>query len=491
MKIFNTLFVLFCIQFYSCNNDSMIIESVPQTPGLVVDGGAELTFTPEELKFPGKKGIGLSLKEGDANYDRNIARIKELKTYWNYSWNYNYAADQPLTSEYIPMTWGKFEPETFLNAVTPFVESGHVTKVLGFNEPDKEGQADMTVEEALDLWPTLQSLRIPLGAPSVADGRGEWLEQFMQGVEERGYRVDYVCIHIYGSPNPDGLKNYVNDVYNKYKKPIIITEFAPADWSAKNDPSENNYTEEQCLKFMEEVLPWLEEQECVYGYAWFPFEKSSPWGCCSALYKEDGSLTSLGKFYSEFTGEGSGGETEEYPTFIEEDFESADWVDSWLKPEEVYWLSKENGDEGVINGNGSLLMNKVITNDQYSGMSQTVKVEPGKTYEYGFTGRIQTERGESGTGENPKSKPIKMSIKKGPNNEKWLELPCTSTTNTKVKGEITIPDGLTTVNVSIWTSWASAYGYIDDVYFRPKGEGGNSVDIDDFEDGETYNPEWD
>lgn len=492
MKILNCLFFLPCFLFSACNNDSMIIESVPKTPGVVVDGGAGLTFTPEQLKLPGKKGIGYSLKETDENYQRNLKRIKELNVFWNYSWNYNYVAGQPSHVEFIPQTWGKFTPDDMLSAVKPFVESGDIKRIIGFNEPDAASQSNVTVEQALELWPALQSLKIPLGSPSPTSytSNAEWIESFMMGVEERGYRVDYICVHTYPGPNAQTVKNLIQQIYDKYKKPIIITEFAPADWNAKNSPSENRYTEAQCLQFMKDILPWLEEQEYVYGYAWFPFDKSSPWGCCSALYNEDGSLTSLGKYYSEFTGNISGdGDTEEYPMLIEENFESADWAESWNEPIETTWLSREIDNEEIINGNGSLLMNKVTEGQRYSGIAQTVKVEPGKTYEYGFTGRLQTERGASGV--YPDGKKIVMSIKKGNDKNKWLELLCESATNQKLKGEVTIPEGLNTVDISIWTSWANAYGYIDDVYFRPKGEGGNSVDIEDFEDGDSHHHTFD
>ena len=36
--------------------------------------------------------------------------------------------------------------------------------LLGFNEPDMAGQADMSVAEALELWPRLQSTGLRLAA---------------------------------------------------------------------------------------------------------------------------------------------------------------------------------------------------------------------------------------------------------------------------------------------------------------------------------------
>jgi hypothetical protein len=42
--------------------------------------------------------------------------------------------------------------------------------LLAFNEPDLAGQASMSVETALDLWPQLQATGVRLGAPAVAYG---------------------------------------------------------------------------------------------------------------------------------------------------------------------------------------------------------------------------------------------------------------------------------------------------------------------------------
>ena len=88
-------------------------------------------------------------------------------------------------------------------------------------------------------------------------------------------------------------------VYEMYQKPIIVTEFAPADWHAKTT-EENCHNPQEVLEFMKVVLPWLESQSWIIGYAWFPFAVDSPAGCCSALYGKDGKLTECGQYYSQF-----------------------------------------------------------------------------------------------------------------------------------------------------------------------------------------------
>ena len=60
---------------------------------------------------------------------------------------------------------------------------------------------------------------------------------------------------------------------------------------------------QQVLAFMKEALPWLEEQEWIVGYAWFPFPITSSHGTSSALFDLNGNLTACGEFYANFTAE--------------------------------------------------------------------------------------------------------------------------------------------------------------------------------------------
>src|SRR5262249_35947653 len=78
-------------------------------------------------------------------------------------------------------------------------KSGSV--LLGFNEPDHPQQANMTVQQALELWPHLTATGMRVGSPATAADpslSGSWLEKFMDGAKARGYRVDFVCVHWYG-----------------------------------------------------------------------------------------------------------------------------------------------------------------------------------------------------------------------------------------------------------------------------------------------------
>jgi hypothetical protein len=54
-------------------------------------------------------------------------------------------------------------------------------------------------------------------------------------------------------------------------------------------------SEADVLEFMKEVVPWLEAQDWITGYASFPFTSTSPVGAPSARYGEGGLITVLGE----------------------------------------------------------------------------------------------------------------------------------------------------------------------------------------------------
>ena len=134
------------------------------------------------------------------------------------------------------------------------------------------------------------------------------MRDFMKVADQRGYRMDYIGVHWYGSPSPTAFKRRMIEVYKAYgERPLLITEFAVADWSAKS-PNENSLKREDVLAFMKDVLPWMEKQNWIAGYAWFSFEIDDPNGSGSALFDKAGNLTATGRFYRSVTNEDPDGD---------------------------------------------------------------------------------------------------------------------------------------------------------------------------------------
>jgi hypothetical protein len=97
-------------------------------------------------------------------------------------------------------------------------------------------------------------------------------------------------------------------IYLKYgKRPLLLTEFAPADWGA-NKKGFNSRSPDQILNWMKQILPWLEKTEWISGYAWFPFSIDSLVGTSSALFDKDENLTAVGKYYQSITPENPSGD---------------------------------------------------------------------------------------------------------------------------------------------------------------------------------------
>jgi len=251
--------------------------------------------------LPGKKGVGMKLnpKGQQDSWVQNLPKLIALKPSWNYSWGLKRVNEQPENILFVPMIWGGQSTAGELHAeLQSLVKAGNAKLIFGFNEPDRESQSNVQVSTAEELWPVLEQTGLPIVSPSCSSPGGAWMQQFMTSAEQNCYRVNYVGIHWYGTPVVESFKSKMQAYYNQYKKPLIITEFAPADWSATTI-SENKYSRSTVLTFMKEVIPWLEQQDWIAGYSWFNFPASSAVGTCSALFKADGtSLTALGQYYA-------------------------------------------------------------------------------------------------------------------------------------------------------------------------------------------------
>ncbi|GAX22881.1 hypothetical protein FisN_24Lh168 [Fistulifera solaris] len=255
---------------------------------------------PTPAPLPGKKGVAFTLRpEGrEGSWIENLPKVQALNGYWNYNWAAYRIDAQPMDMEFTPMIWGPWTvPEFIQDHVLPQIQSRRVKRLLGFNEPDKENQANMSVDQAIQFWPLLEETGLSLVSPSCVDPLGTWMEEFMDRAVELCYRVDWIGVHWYGGPNVNNFKTRMQAVYEKYGKPILITEFAPADWSASTVQN-NRHSAETVLNFAKEAIPWLEEQPWVMGYAWFSFEIDRPEGTSSALFNLDGTLTPLGQYYA-------------------------------------------------------------------------------------------------------------------------------------------------------------------------------------------------
>eukprot|EP00977_Amphora_coffeiformis_P011353 scaffold2742_cov167-Amphora_coffeaeformis.AAC.3 len=254
------------------------------------------TPLPKAPPLPGKKGIYMEMN-ADQLIDLDMAL--ELNPYWNHATGALRATNQPDFLEFLPtIQHGDDSPDisqTILELLQQAPDS--FERILGFYEPDASGPNTMTVETAIDRWDLLEEMNVPLVSPSAIDSMGPWMRSFMQAVEKKCLRVDWIGVHWYGGKSFHTFKTKLEQIHNMYRRPILLTEFATVDWKAQ-DRGFNRFTEKDALDFMKQALPWLEEQDWIAGYSWYPFDASHSAGGPAALFDDQGELTAVGRFYA-------------------------------------------------------------------------------------------------------------------------------------------------------------------------------------------------
>lgn len=147
---------------------------------------------------------------------------------WHYDWDNATISSRDI--EYVPMRHNEY-----WNSYANIANKRDSTHALGFNEPDRPDQANMTVDQALAQWPNLLASGLRLGSPAPSDaaaGLG-WLYDFIDAADARNYRVDYVAVHFYkGGWSAGQYYNWLRDIHVRTGRPIWITEWNNgANWT--------------------------------------------------------------------------------------------------------------------------------------------------------------------------------------------------------------------------------------------------------------------
>ncbi|BBB00902.1 putative RNA polymerase ECF subfamily sigma factor [Actinacidiphila reveromycinica] len=238
-----------------------------------------------------RKGVGVWTFDG---VDTALARSGAS---WYYTWSTTHAGISG--PGFVPMIWGADSASA--TALAQAKAAGPY--LLGFNEPDMSGQANMTVDQALALWPQLESAGKVLGSPAVAygaDTSGGWLDRFMTGARQKGYRVDFITLHWYGGDFTTAdavaqLRSYVQSVYDRYHKPVWLTEFALTDFSggAARYPSD-----QQQAAFLTAAAKMLDGLPYLQRYAWFGLPAKDD-GPSTGLFRSGPVVTEEGRAFEQ------------------------------------------------------------------------------------------------------------------------------------------------------------------------------------------------
>lgn len=206
-------------------------------------------------------------KRGVAYNDASLCNAFEDATEVTWGYNWGQSSDSLSSSfNYVPLLWGTASSFTddWSASAQAAIDAGS-THLMSFNEPDLSSQSDLSPAAAAAAYATYMEPfagKAKLGAPAVTNGAGatglDWLAAFL--IECSDCTIDFIPIHWYsGSDEAAYFKEQVaNATSVGGNKPVWVTEFGCTDGSDADISS-----------FLEEVMPWMDEQSYVERYSYF------------------------------------------------------------------------------------------------------------------------------------------------------------------------------------------------------------------------------
>lgn len=226
---------------------------------------------------------------------------------WSYDWSHNYPSYSAQLDAndmvFLPMVWNAgINRDAILKYAKDHPDAKYL---LGYNEPNLTDQANMTPAQAAAVWPSLKAVAQEAGLklispalnygtlPGYSDPE-KWMDEFLacDGVSLDDF--DAIALHCY-MPNTPGMRAMIHK-FDKYGKPIFMTEFCHANNIITNDvPTQ--------ISFMSDILNMLESDAAVGGYSWFMVRAGGDWGAISLLTSDasNQALTDLGRLYVNFS----------------------------------------------------------------------------------------------------------------------------------------------------------------------------------------------
>lgn len=191
-----------------------------------------------------------------------------LNTTWHYNWDAGYNPSDDF--EYVTQHHHEGWP-----GITEVGNNGTSSNILGNNEPDNTGderEQVNSVAEVLATWPQMMATGRRLGSPAMS-GNLNWLYEFMDSIDARGWRCDFVVMHCYWYSDWGSWKSSLTNVHNRTGRPIWITEMNyGANWTGWPGNNTEGNPENYAIHLQHfapivdglEDTKWL-ERYCVYN----------------------------------------------------------------------------------------------------------------------------------------------------------------------------------------------------------------------------------
>lgn len=219
--------------------------------------------------------------------------VEKVKGTWWYSWSAD--RNSKTNQEYVPIKQNLGWP-----GWSEINNKQNVSHVLGYNEPNRPDQSNMTVEQALAAWPEYMKSGLRIGSPSPSDpfgSNGAWLYEFLDSCKARNYRVDYIVIHAYWAKSPQQWYNDLKYVHDRTGgMPIWITEWNNgANWTNETwptaDRSLSTANAAKQLNDLKAILNVLDTTSFVERYSIYN------WVQDARAMLLNGNLTPAGEYY--------------------------------------------------------------------------------------------------------------------------------------------------------------------------------------------------
>jgi len=235
-----------------------------------------------------KKGAGVWAVSGLG------AMVTQIGATWAYDWSdhpensFTISTSVPAGVELLAMV----RSSTDISALS----SSSYKEIIGYNEPDVSGSA-VDVITAISNWPAVVATGKRIGSPAPANTKlvpGDWFYDFMSGIEAKGSHVNFICLHHYlPTGSVSDFQSYIEGVYNMYRLPIWVTEWAYVDYS-QTPPKVPSESEQ--VTFMSAAAQMMEGLSYVERYAWFALPESSAQPA-TELFDSSGNITPMGTAY--------------------------------------------------------------------------------------------------------------------------------------------------------------------------------------------------
>lgn len=215
-----------------------------------------------------------------------------LNTSWCYNWdasNHNDWVDREYVTQHHHEGWP---------GIADVGNNTASANILGNNEPDNKAddkEQDIDVKNVLKNWPQMMATGRRLGSPAVA-GNYNWLYEFIDSIDARGWRCDFIAVHAYWYKDQPGWKSQLEGIKNRCGgRPIWITEMNyGANWTgwpgSNTAGNDANYAIEK--QHMGPVLDYLNDAPYIERYAFY----NNVQDCRYAI--ADGKLTPIGEYYA-------------------------------------------------------------------------------------------------------------------------------------------------------------------------------------------------